>query len=87
MRSAKATDPCELERHILDPNIGKTEAEHWAKDRIEELADQLSRKFQENNTLKAELASIDRALNDARLNLTHTAVQVILELKQKASSL
>lgn len=31
--------------------------------------------------LKAELRSISRALNDPRLNVTHTAVQLIKELK------
>lgn len=35
--TARATDPNDLERQILDPNIAKTEAEWWAKRRIEEL--------------------------------------------------
>ena len=34
---AKASDPNDLERHVLDPNIAKSEAEWWAKSRIEEL--------------------------------------------------
>lgn len=33
----KASDPNDLERRILDPNIAKSEAEWWAKSRIEEL--------------------------------------------------
>lgn len=33
----KATDPCELERRILDPNIAKGEAEWWASRRIADL--------------------------------------------------
>lgn len=39
---AKATDPCELERLILDPCEPKTEVEWWARARILELEDQLA---------------------------------------------
>lgn len=36
-----ATDTCDLERQILDPNISKTEAEWWARNRIIELENKL----------------------------------------------
>lgn len=36
-KASKATDPCDLEKRILDPNIAKNEAEWWARERILEL--------------------------------------------------
>lgn len=33
----KATDPCELERRIMDGSIAKNEAEWWAQHEIEQL--------------------------------------------------
>ncbi len=41
---AKATDPCELERRIMDISIAKNEAEWWASHEITELREQLAAK-------------------------------------------
>ena len=37
----KATDPCELERRIMDGSIAKNEAEWWAQHEIERLRGEL----------------------------------------------
>jgi DNA gyrase/topoisomerase IV subunit A len=42
-KASKATDPCDLERQILDPNIAKNEAEWWAGRRIQELEEEAKR--------------------------------------------
>jgi len=41
-KAKKATDPCELERQVLDVHEPKTETEWWARDRILELEAQLA---------------------------------------------
>lgn len=35
--AGQATDPAVLRAHIMDPNVPKSEAEHWAARRIAEL--------------------------------------------------
>jgi hypothetical protein len=40
-QSALATDPKELERQIMDPNVPKNEREWWAAREIEKLQDLL----------------------------------------------
>ena len=60
----KASDPNDLERRILDPNIAKSEAEWWAKSRIEELEREVERLNRiKSRTRQAEL----QAENDALL--------------------
>ena len=87
----KATDPCELERHILDPNIAKNEAMWWARERILELETKvklLEACLDADDTLiailKNELKEISAALDDPRVDVTITMVQKILELQKEA---
>jgi len=89
-KASKATDPCELERQILDPNIAKNEAEWWARERILDLEERL-KLLEENaisdditiDTLKEELRNIGEALDDPRVDLTITMVQKIKELQER----
>jgi len=89
-KASKATDPCELERRILDPNIAKNEAEWWARERILDLEERL-KLLEENaisdditiDTLKEELRNIGEALDDPRVDLTITMVQKIKELQER----
>lgn len=89
-KASKATDPCELERQILDPNIAKNEAEWWARKRILDLEERL-KLLEENaisdditiDTLKEELRNIGEALDDPRVDLTITMVQKIKELQER----
>ena len=89
-KASKATDPCELERQILDPTIAKNEAEWWARKRILDLEERL-KLLEENaisddntiDTLKEELRNIGEALDDPRVDLTITMVQKIKELQER----
>lgn len=89
-KASKATDPCDLERQILDPNIAKNEAEWWARKRILDLEERLEL-LEENaisdditiDTLKEELRNIGEALDDPRVDLTITMVQKIKELQER----
>ena len=58
-KEIRATDPCELERKILDPNIAKNEAEWWARTRILELEQQLASR-------EKHIVMLREALLDAR---------------------
>ena len=57
----KARDPNDLERHILDPNIAKSEAEWWAKSRIEELE-------RERDLHKAKFDAINKDFDALKAN-------------------
>lgn len=89
-KASKATDPCDLEKRILDPNIAKNEAEWWARERILDLEERL-KLLEENaisdditiDTLKEELRNIGEALDDPRVDLTITMVQKIKELQER----
>lgn len=89
-KASKATNPCDLERRILDPNIAKNEAEWWARERILDLEERL-KLLEENaisdditiDTLKEELRNIGEALDDPRVDLTITMVQKIKELQER----
>jgi hypothetical protein len=89
-KASKTTDPCDLERQILDPNIAKNEAEWWARERILDLEERL-KLLEENaisdditiDTLKEELRNIGEALDDPRVDLTITMVQKIKELQER----
>ena len=52
---AKATDPNDLERHILDSNIAKSEADWWAKRCIEELERERNTAWAQAHRLALEL--------------------------------
>lgn len=88
--ACRATDPCDLERKILDPNIAKNEAEWWARERILELEAKiklLEACIAANDTLinilKNELKDISEALNDPRVDITITMVDKIKELQEE----
>lgn len=52
--TAKASDPNDLERKILDPNISKNEAEWWARERILRLEKQLAEAQADSSTAWAQ---------------------------------
>lgn len=68
----KATDPCELERRILDPNIAKGEAEWWASRRIADLEATIAELTAQRDEAMAALESIAACPGDNRLS---TAIQ------------
>lgn len=58
-QACKATDPCELERRIMDSNIAKTEAEHWASRKIADLETTIAEKDAEISHLRMALADTE----------------------------
>lgn len=82
-KASKTTDPCDLERQILDPNIAKNEAEWWARERILKLEEKAIQDDITIDTLKEELRNIGKALDDPRVDLTITMVQKIKESQER----
>jgi len=71
----KATDPCDLERMCLDPNIAKSEVGWWAARTIEQLR-------AENAALKEQVAKLElknRASVPALVHLTAAQQETIIQ--------
>jgi hypothetical protein len=81
----KATDPCELERKILDSNVAKNEAEWWARERIIDLEQQLAEREKQIVMLR-ELLEIVQERGDL-YSSDHAAIRAALDATQDLSGL
>jgi hypothetical protein len=71
----KATDPADLERKILNPNIGKNEAEWWARERILALQKEVDKAERERTLCYACGKTLEEA-NERKEREAITAVDI-----------
>ena len=64
-----------------------SDVEQWEHDAQRAMENEIERLREQNKQLKAELKSIDGALNDPRANLTLTTSEIIWELKAQVEKL
>ena len=88
VKAKKATDPADLERKILDPNISKNEAEWWARERILELEKQHDRDVATLESWNVAITDLQQQLTNANRRIEYLelcdseATQQITELKE-----